>query len=170
MQKCINLKKKTASKLIFLISIAFLLSSSSIATQTVAQESIDITSYGCVGCSFVTNRYHVDWDYTGTIPYVSINIYNLSMTTIEYIVTSMTVNLGSYNWTFPISHTLDGEYYLVVSDYYNSNVNDTVLFNVYPIQGYTPFISGYPIILIGLTIGITSMVMIITLIKKLKKK
>jgi len=138
--------------------------------KTEAQESITITGYGCVGCSFVTNRYHVDWSYTGYIPYVSIYLYNLSMTTIEYIVTSMTLNLNNYNWSFPVSHTLDGEYYLVVSDFYNNNVNDTVLMNVYPIQTYPPFISGYPIILIGLTIGITSVIMVITLIKKLRKR
>jgi hypothetical protein len=125
------LKKKTKTKLILLIIATIFLYSSSITTSTVAQDkSITIYSYGCVSCSLDYNEYHVDWSYSGDIPNVAIYLYNLSMTVIEYIVTAMTTNLGSFGQP----------------------------------------ISGYPILLIGLIIGITSVIAAIPITKKLRKR
>lgn len=122
---------------------------------TMAQESITITGSGCSACNQVTNKYFVDWDWTGDIPYVSIYYYNLSMTYLEYTITGMTINNGTYEWQLPISHQLDGQYNLVVCDYSNHEINDTVTRNVYPVTDNTSMnISGYSLILIGLMIGI----------------
>lgn len=165
------MKKKTKTKLILLIIATIFLCSSSITTSTVAQEkSITITSYGCVSCSLDTNEYHVDWSYSGDIPNVAIYLYNLSMTVIEYIVTAMTTNLGSYEWNMPVSHQLDGEYNLAVCDYNNNSIRDVVKLNIYPIQTFGQPISGYPILLIGLIIGITSVIAAISITKKLRKR
>ena len=92
------------------------------------------------------------------------------MTYIEYTVTSMTTNNGSYEWNMPSSHTLDGEYYLVVSDYSNSNTQDSRETTVYPIMNTTSNIPGYSIILIGLMIGLTIGIIAIPLTKKLRKR
>lgn len=165
------MKKKTKTKLILLIIATIFLCSSSITTSTVAQEkSITITSYGCVSCSLDTNEYHVDWSYSGDIPNVAIYLYNLSMTVIEYIVTAMTTNLGSYEWNMPVSHQLDGEYNLAVCDYNNNSIRDVVKLNIYPIQTFGKPISGYPILLIGLIIGIISVIAAIPITKKLRKR
>ncbi len=142
--------------------------SSSTTTCTVAQESITITSHGCSACNVETNDFWVNWSYTGSIPQISIFIYNLTMTTIEYTVVDGTTNLGSYEWSFPVSHPLDGDYYLVVCDYSNHNINDSVLKEFYPIQTFP--IPGYPILLIELIIGITSVIVAIPLTKKLRKR
>lgn len=164
------MKKKIKTKLILLILTAIFLYSSSITTCTVAQESITITSHGCSACNQETNSFWVNWSYTGSILQISIFIYDLTMTTIEYTVVDGTTNLGAYEWSFPVSHPLDGEYYLVVCDYSNNNVNDSVLKEVYPIQSFTPPIPGYPILLIGLIIGITSVIAAIPLTKRLRKR
>jgi len=164
------LKKKVKINLVLLIATAIFLYSSSITPRTVAQESITIMSHGCSGCNQETNNFWVNWSYTGSIPDVSIFIYNLSLTFIEYVVVNGTTNLGTYEWSFPVSHPLDGEYYLVVCDYSNHNVNDSVLKEVYPIQTFPQPIPGYPILLIGLIIGITSVIAVIALTKKLRKR
>ena len=154
-----------------MIFIAIFLHSFSITTLTVAQdESIDIRNYGCSSCNQEQNTYFVEWVWSGSISFVSIYYYNLSMTYIEYTVTSMTTNNGSYEWNMPSSHTLDGEYYLVVSDYSNSNTQDSRETTVYPIMNTTSNIPGYSIILIGLMIGLTIGIIAIPLTKKLRKR
>lgn len=163
------MKKKTKTKLILLIIATIFLYSSSITTSTVAQDkSITITSWGCVSCSLDYNEYHAGWSYSGDIPNVAIYLYNLSMTVIEYVVTAMTSNLGSYEWNMPVSHQLDGEYNLAVCDYNNNNIRDVVEMTIYPIQIFGQPISGYPILLIGLIIGITSVIAAIPITKILE--
>ena len=83
-------------------------------------------SHGCSACNQVTNTFFVDWTSSGTIPFVSIYYYDLSLTSLEYTITSMTSNNGTYEWQMPPNHPLDGEYYLVVCDYSDHKVNDTV--------------------------------------------
>ena len=83
------------------------------------------------------------------------------MTVIEYIITGMTPNNGTYEWHLPISHSLDGDYYLVVWDYNNNSTRDSVIQEVYQITDTTSNIPGYPIILIGLMIGITTILLTI---------
>lgn len=164
------MKKKVKINLVLLILAAIFLYSSSITPRTVAQESITITSHGCVSCSFDTNTYHVDWTYTGVIPNVSIYLYDEAVTTIEYIVIENNPNLGTYEWNMPVSHTLDGNYSLVVCDSTNHNVNDTVIRTVYPIVTYPTTIPGFPILLTGLIIGMTSVIVAIISTKKLRKR
>ena len=162
------MKKNTNIKLILLISISIFLYSSSITPKTVAQaDSITIMSHGCSACNQETNTFFVDWVWSGTIPSVSIYYYNLSMTYLEYTITSMTPNNGTYEWHLPTSHQLDGYYSLVVCDYSNHNVNDTVTQEVLPIMDTSSnLIPGYSIILIGFIIGIVT----IPLILKLRKR
>ena len=156
------MKKKIKIKLILLIFIAIFLNSFSIATRTVAQaESITIGNRGCSSCNQEQNSYYVEWTWSGDIPFVSIHYYNISTTTIEYTITSMTANNGSYEWHLPSSHSLNGTYYLVVSDYSNNNINDSVTTEILPIWGITPDIPGYSTILIGLMIGIIAIPLII---------
>lgn len=165
------MKKKIKLKLLLLILTAIFLYSSSITPQTIAQdESITIGNRGCSSCNQEQNLFFVEWTYTGTITDVSIYYYNLSMTTIEYTITPMTANNGSYEWNMPASHQLDGEYYLVVCDYSDNLVNDSVLTEVYPIQSFTPAVPGYPIFFIGLIIGITCVITVIPLTNKLRKR
>ncbi len=164
------MRKKIQSKLVLLIVAAVLLYSSSVIPLTVAQESIDITSHGCSACNQETNEFFVDWTYTGNISQVSIFIYDLTMATLEYTVVDGTTNLGTYSWSFPASHPLDGEYYIMVCDYSNHNVNDSVQREIYPIQTFRPQIPGYPILSIGLIIGITNLITAIILSKKLRLK
>ncbi|MFX1390303.1 MAG: hypothetical protein ACFE9Z_09595 [Promethearchaeota archaeon] len=163
------MNKKIESKLVLLILVLMILYLSSTIPRTVAQESITITGHGCTSCNTESNSYSVYWSYTGTIPQVSILIYDLTNTTLEYTVVDGTTNLGSYSWSFPVSHPLDGEYNLVVCDYSNHNVNDSVQREIYPIQTYSPQIPGYPMLSIGLIIGITSIIVTIHLTKKLRK-
>ncbi|MFX0024546.1 MAG: hypothetical protein ACFE9S_19685, partial [Candidatus Hermodarchaeota archaeon] len=85
-------------------------------TESVAQESITITSHGCISCSLEQNTYHVDWSYSGVIPNVSIYFYDEFVTTLEYTIVENTPNLGTYEWNMPVSHSLDGNYSLVVCD------------------------------------------------------
>ncbi|MFX1496767.1 MAG: hypothetical protein ACFFBH_04505 [Promethearchaeota archaeon] len=165
------MKKKVKIELILLIFTAIFLYTSSITPQAVAQESITITARGCSVCNQENNYFWVNWSSTGTIPQVSIFIYNLTMTTLEYTVVDGTTNDGSFGWNFPASHTLDGEYYLLVCDTSNHNVNDSRIIDVYPIQTIPPIlIPGYSILTIGLIIGITSVIIIISVIKKLRKR
>lgn len=165
------MKKIIKIKLILLIFIAIFLHSFSITPRTVAQdESIDIRSFGCSGCSQEHNTYFAEWVWSGSIPSVSIYYYNLSMTVIEYTITSMTPNNGSYEWQMPSSHTLDGEYYLVVFDYSNNNIYDAVTTDVYPVLSTTSNIPGYSIILIGLMIGLTIGIIAIPLTIKSRKR
>ncbi|NHJ22552.1 MAG: hypothetical protein EAX91_16515 [Candidatus Lokiarchaeota archaeon] len=165
------MKKKVKLNLILLISTAILLSSSSITPQTMAQESITIWASGCIVCNQENNYFFVNWTSTGTIPQISIFIYNLTLTTLEYTVVDGTTNDGTFGWNFPASHTLDGEYYLLVCDTSNHNVNDTRLIHVYPIQTYPPPpIPGFPVLIVGLIIGITSIIVAIPLTKKLRKR
>jgi hypothetical protein len=164
------MKKKIKTKSILLMLAAIFLYSASIMTESVAQESITITSHGCFSCSFEENNYSVNWIYTGNIPNVSIYIYNLPVTIIEYIVIENTPNLGSYDWNMPVSHSLDGNYSLVVCDSSNHLINDTVIRYVYPIQTFPPNISGYPILLTGLIIGISSVIITVPIIMKLRKR
>lgn len=152
-----------------MLFIAIFLHSFSNTTRTVAQtESISIMGYGCSGCNQEHNNYTVEWVWSGDIPFVSIYYYNLPMTVIEYTITSMTTNNGSYDWHLPSSHSLNGNYYLVVSDYSNNNVNDSVIQEILPIWGMTPNIPGYSIILIGLMIG--SMIGIIAIPQTIKSR
>lgn len=164
------MKKKIKTKSILLILAVLFFYSSSIMTESVAQESITITSHGCVSCSFEENNYSVNWNYTGDILNVSIYLYNLPETIIEYIVIENTPNLGSYDWNMPVSHSLDGDYSLVVCDANNHNVNDSVIRGVYPVQTFPPQIPGYPMLSIGLIIGITTGIVAITITKKLRKR
>ena len=141
--------------------------------QTMAQESITIWASGCTVCNQENNYFFVNWSSTGTIPQVSIFIYNLTMTTLEYTVVDGTINDGNFGWNFPASHTLDGDYYLLVCDTSNHNVNDTRSIHVYPIQTYyipPPPIPGYPVLIVGLIVGITSIIVAIPLTKKLRKR
>jgi len=163
------MKKKIKTRSILLILAVLFFYSSSIMTESVAQESITIMSHGCFSCSFEENNYSVNWIYTGNIPNVSIYLYNVPVTIIEYIVIENTPNLGSYSWNMPVSHSLDGNYSLVVCDANNHNVNDSVIRAVYPVQTFLPQILGYPMLLIGLIIGITIGIVVITLTKKLRK-
>lgn len=164
------MKKKVKIELILLIFMAIFLYSSSIAPQAVAQgESIDIISHGCSSCGQPQNNYFVDWSYTGYIPYVSIYLYDLTMTTIEYTITDITPNTGTYDWTMPVGHSLDGQYYLVVRDYSNGSIQDSVLQTIYSVESLYPNIPGYSILAIGLIIGITSVIITISVIKKLRK-
>lgn len=164
------MKKKIKAKLTLLIIIAIFLYSSSITTKSVAQESITIMMHGCTLCNQEENTYQVDWIYTGSIPNVSIYFYDEAVTTLEYIIVENTPNLGTYEWNMPVSHTLDGNYSLVVCDSNNHKVNDTVIRTVYPIYSFSANISGYPILVIGLIIGIASMITATTLTKKLRKR
>ena len=163
------MKKKIKTKSILLILATIFLYSASFMTESIAQESITITSHGCTSCSFEQNNYHVDWTYTGVIPNVSIYLYDLSVTTIEYVVIENTPNLGTHEWNMPVSHSLDGNYSLVVCDSNNHLINDTVIRTVYPIQTFPINIPGYPILVIGLIIGITSVITAVPIIKKLRK-
>ncbi|MFX0039969.1 MAG: hypothetical protein ACFFAB_11585 [Candidatus Heimdallarchaeota archaeon] len=164
------MKRKIKIKSILLILAVIFLYSVSIITESVAQESITITSHGCTSCSFEENTYQVDWSYSGDIPNVSIYFYDEAVTTIEYIIVENTPNLGTYGWNMPVSHSLDGNYSLVVCDANNHLVNDTVIRAVYPIVTFPPIIPGYPILAIGLIIGITSMITSVPIIKKLRKR
>jgi hypothetical protein len=113
----------------------------------------------------------VDWIYTGDIPNVSIYLYNEPITIIEYIVIEDTPNLGTYDWNMPVSHSLDGNYSLVVCDANNHKVNDSVIRTVYPVQTFPPSpIHGYPIFSIGLIIGISIVIIVIPMTKRLKKR
>lgn len=155
--------------------IAIFLHSFSITTRTVAQaESITIMSYGCSFCNQEENTYSVGWVWSGNITFVSIHYYDLSMTDIEYTIVGMTPNNGSYEWYMPSSHSLDGNYSLVVSDYSNNNINDSVIQEVYPIWTPTPIptpsIPGYSIILIGLMIGLMIAIIAKPLIIKSRKR
>ncbi|UCC19593.1 MAG: hypothetical protein JSV62_16080 [Promethearchaeota archaeon] len=164
------MKKRVKIKLVLLTLAVIFLYSFSITPRTVAQESITIWSHGCSACNQETNVYEVDWTYTGVIPYVSIYLYDEAVTTIEYVVVENTPNLNTYNWSMPVSHTLDGNYSLVVCDSSNHNVNDTVYQGIYPILTFPPPIPGFPIFLIGLITGITSVIAAISLTKKLRKR
>ncbi|MFW9828488.1 MAG: hypothetical protein ACFFEY_12930 [Candidatus Thorarchaeota archaeon] len=164
------MKEKIKIKSILLILSTIMLITCSLTNQTIAQaESITITEYGCTMCNSEDNNYTVGWVYTGSIPTVSIYFYDISLTTMEYIVAEGITNLGKYNWNMPVFHSLDGEYYIVVCDHINHNINDSALMNVYPIYTYSPSVSGYPILLIGLIIGIISVVITILLTEKLRK-
>ncbi|MFX1418833.1 MAG: hypothetical protein ACFE9N_07935 [Promethearchaeota archaeon] len=116
------------------------------------------------------NTYHVDWTYTGVIPNVSIYLYDEAVTIIEYVVVENTTNLGTYEWNMPVSHSLDGNYSLVVCDSSNHNVNDTVIRAIYPIITFPQPIPGFPMFLIGLITGITCVIAVISLTKKLRKR
>jgi hypothetical protein len=164
------MNKKTKTKSILLILAVIFLYSTSILRDSVAQESITITSHGCTSCSFEDNTYHVGWIYTGDIPNVSIYLYDEAVTTIEYIVVENTSNLGLYEWYMPVSHSLDGNYSLVVCDSSNHLINDTVIRAVYPIVTIPPIIPGYPILVSGLIIGITCVIVAVPIIKKLRKR
>ncbi|MFW9820097.1 MAG: hypothetical protein ACFFE5_10860 [Candidatus Thorarchaeota archaeon] len=164
------MKKKIKTKLTLLILAAIFLYSTSIITESVAQESITITSHGCFSCSFEENNYSVNWIYTGSIPNVSIYLYNVPVTIIEYIVIENTPNLGTYYWNMPVSHSLDGNYSLVVCDSNNHLINDTVIRAIYPIQTFPPNIPGYTILVTGLIIGITSVIVVVPIIKNLRKR
>ncbi|MFX0000809.1 MAG: hypothetical protein ACFE88_11890 [Candidatus Hermodarchaeota archaeon] len=165
------MKKKIMTKINILILIALFLYFSSITPQTVAiGESITITSYGCSSCSMEENSYSVDWNYSGNISSVSIYLYDVTMTTIKYTVIENTPNLGTYEWSMPVSHTLDGNHSLVVCDYNNNSIKDSVFMNVYPIQTFTPPIPGYPMLLVTCIILITTVITIATLSKKLRKR
>lgn len=164
------IKKKIKINSILLILATLFLYSSSIMTESVAQESITITSYGCTMCNVEENKYFVNWTYTGNIPNVSIYFYDLSITTIEYIIIENTTNLGAYEWSMPVSHALNGNYSLVVCDSSNHSIYDSVVRFVYPIQTFpTQGIPGYPILLIGAIIGIMSVMVALPLTKKLRK-
>lgn len=166
------MKKKIKTKSILLTFAVILLYSFSTINDSVAQgESITITGHGCTMCNVEENNYFVNWIYTGNIPNVSIYFYNLSMTTIEYIIIENTTNLGTYEWSMPVDHPLDGDYYLVVCDSNNHSIQDSVLRTVYPIQEFhkpSQKIPGYPILLIGAAIGIMSVIIAVLLIKKLR--
>jgi hypothetical protein len=89
------------------------------------------------------------------------------MTYLEYTITSMTPNNGTYEWHLPASHQLDGDYYLVVCDYSNHNTNDTVIQEIHQIMDTSSnIIPGYSIILIGLIIGIITIPLTIKLRKR----
>jgi hypothetical protein len=161
-----KLKKKS---ILLVLAVIFLYSFSTI-NDSVAQETITITSHGCIMCNAEENQYFVNWSWTGNIPEVSIYFYNLSMTIIEYIIVENTANLGTYEWNMPVSHTLDGNYSLVVCDSSNHNINDSIVRFVYPIQTFQTDIPGYPILLTGAIIGIISVIVAISLTKKLRKR
>jgi hypothetical protein len=163
-------KKKLKKKSILLVLTVIFLYSFSTINNSVAQESINITSHGCIMCNVEENNYFVNWTWTGNIPEVSIYFYNLSMTIIEYIIVENTANLGTYEWGMPLSHTLDGNYSLVVCDSSNHKINDSVVRFVYPIQTFHTNIPGYPILLTGVTIGIISVIVAVSLTKKLRKR
>ncbi len=164
------MKKKVKIKSILLILSTIMLITCSFTNQTIAQaESITITEYGCTMCNSEDNNYTVGWLYTGSIANVSIYFYDLSLTTIEYIIAEGIANVGTYVWSMPVSHSLDGEYYVVVCDYINHNINDSTLMNVYPIYTYSPSVPGYPALLIGLIIGIISVITRVLITEKLKK-
>ncbi|MFX1409282.1 MAG: hypothetical protein ACFFA6_02945 [Promethearchaeota archaeon] len=168
------MKKKIKTKSILLTFAVILLYSFSTINDSVAQgESITITGHGCTMCNVEENNYFVDWIYTGNIPNVSIYFYDLSMTTIEYIIIENITNLGTYEWSMPIDHPLDGDYYLVVCDSNNHSIQDSVLRTVYPIQEFhkpSRDIQGYPILLIGAIIGIMSVIVAVSLTKKLRMR
>jgi hypothetical protein len=164
------MKKKIKTKSILLIIATLYIYSCSILTDSAAQETISITSHGCTMCNTEQNEYFVNWSWTGSIPEVSIYFYDVSITTLEYIIIENATNIGGYEWIMPGSHTLDGNYSLVVCDSSNHHVNDSVYREVYPIQTYTPpNIPGYPLLVTGLIIGITSAIVALILTKKLKQ-
>ncbi|MFX1570082.1 MAG: hypothetical protein ACFFCV_17130 [Promethearchaeota archaeon] len=167
------MRKKIKVKSILLITAVVFLYSCSILTESVANsESITIMSWGCTSCSMEQNSYSVDWTYTGNITSVSIYYYDVSMTTIKYTIIENTPNNGTYEWNMPESHTLDGNYSLVVCDASNHNINDSKIQVVYPIEDITINIPipGYPILVTGLIIGITGVIAAIILNKKLRLK
>ncbi|MFX0004089.1 MAG: hypothetical protein ACFE9J_11440 [Candidatus Hermodarchaeota archaeon] len=164
------MKRKIKTKSILLMVVVTFLYSALILTDSVAQESITITSHGCTMCNDEENTYQVDWSYSGDIPNISIYFYDEFVTTLEYTIVENTPNLGIYEWNMPVSHSLDGNYSLVVCDSSNHLINDTVIRTVYPILRFPPNITGYPIIITGLIIGISSVMTSIPIIKKLRKR
>ncbi len=165
------IKKKLKIKSILLVLAVIFFYSFSTINDSVAQgESITITSHGCTMCNVEENNYFVNWTYTGNIPNVSIYFYDLSLTTIEYIIIENTTNLGTYEWVMPVSHPLDGNYSLVVCDSSNHSIYDSVVRFVYPIQTVPTNIPGYPTLLIIAINGIMSVIVAVSLTKKLRKR
>jgi hypothetical protein len=163
-------KKLKIKSILMILTVIFFYFFSTINDSVAQAESITITSYGCTMCNVEENNYFVNWTYTGNIPDVSIYFYDLNMTTIEYIIVENTTNLGAYEWVMPVSHTLDGNHSLVVCDSSNHSIYDSVYQVVYPIQTFTPPIPGYPTLLIIAINGIMSVILAVSLTKKLRKR
>lgn len=113
---------------------------------------------------------YIDWDYTGSIDYVTIELYRGTIC-VETIASWIT-NDGSYDWEIYYSDGYDGSNYRIkVSDYYDSSIYDFSSYFVIERHSFLERILP-PVLVIGIPISIfvTSTIIIVHHIRKKKRE
>jgi len=112
---------------------------------------------------------YIDWGYTGSIDYVTIELYK--GTTLVKTIASWISNTGSYEWEIYYSDGYDGSYRIKVSDYYDSSVYD--FSSYFKIENHSFLERILPLVLIAgipISIFVTSTIIIVHHIRKKKRE
>ncbi|GAH47968.1 unnamed protein product, partial [marine sediment metagenome] len=113
---------------------------------------------------------YINWDYTGDIDYVTIELYR--GTTFVETIAVWASNTGSYEWKIYYSDGYDGSNYRIkISDYYDSSVYD--FSNYFTIESHSFLERILPLVLIigiPISIFVISIIIVVHHIRKKKRE